>query len=149
MRIARKICKRTYRQWEKEHWDEILEKAAEARDKNDMGKMFKLLRKLGMRDCKITRPSEYFSLEEPKSHFEKVLQERQEVASQIINWVFHREEEMRKNVKRAGEELEKNLEIEKIEKAMREMKEGVPGIYGVSIKMINFLMRRAQKEQYN
>ena len=44
LRIARRIYKKAKKQWEKEYWDKILEEAAEARDKNDMGKMFKLLR---------------------------------------------------------------------------------------------------------
>ena len=128
------------KQWEKEYWGKILEEAAEARDKNDMGKMFKLLRKLGMRDGKITRPGEYFSVEEYKSHFEKVSQERQEVTNQVMSWVFDRVEDMSSDdsIREAGEELEKTLEREEIEKAIREIKDGAPGIDGVSIKMIKF-----------
>jgi len=62
----------------------ILE-AAEAGDRNNMGKMFKLLRKLRMRDGKVTRPSEQLSVEEYKRHFEKVSQERQEVTDQVMS----------------------------------------------------------------
>ena len=51
--------------------------------------------KLGMRDSKITRPSEHFSVEEYKSHFEKVSQERQEVTDQVMSWVRDRVEDMR------------------------------------------------------
>ena len=140
LRIARRIYKKTKKQWEKEYWDKILEEAAEARDKNDMGKMFKLLRKLGMRDGKRTRPSEHFSVEEYKSHFEKVSQERQEVTDQVMSWVLDRVEDMRNDerIREAGEELEKSLEREEIEKAIREIKDGAPGIDGVSIKMIKF-----------
>jgi len=140
LRIARRIYKKTKKQWEKEYWDEILEEAAEARDKNDMGKMFKLLRKLGMRDGKITKPSEHFSVEEYKSHFEKVTQERQEVTNQVVNWVYDRVDDMRNDerIREAGEELEQNLEREEIEQAIREIKDGAPGIDGVSIKMIKF-----------
>ena len=140
LRIARRVYKKAKKQWEKEYWDEILEKAAEARDKNDMGKMFKLLRKLGVRDGKITRPGKHFSVEEYKSHFEKVSQERQEVTNQVMSWVFDRVEDMRSDdmIREAGEELEKNLEREEIEKAIREIKDGAPGIDGVSIKMIKF-----------
>ena len=140
LRIARRIYRKAKKQWEKEYWDKILEEAAEARDKNDMGKMFKLLRKLGMRDGKITRPGEYFSVEEYKSHFEKVSQERQEVTNQVMSWVFDRVEDMRSDdrIREAGEELEKTLEREEIEKAIREIKDGAPGIDGVSIKMIKF-----------
>ena len=140
LRIARRIYKKAKKQWEKEYWDKILEEAAEARDKNDMGKMFKLLRKLGMRDGKITRPGEYFSVEEYKSHFEKVSQERQEVTNQVMSWVFDRVEDMRSDdrIREAGEKLEETLEREEIEKAIREIKDGAPGIDGVSIKMIKF-----------
>ena len=140
LRIARRIYKKAKKQREKEYWDNILEEAAEARDKNDMGKMFKLLRKLGMRDGKITRPDEHFSVEEYKSHFEKVSQERQEVTNQVMSWVFDRVEDMRSDdrIREAGEELEKTLEREEIEKAIREIKDGAPGIHGVSIKMIKF-----------
>ena len=60
-----------------------------------MGKMFKLLIKLGMRDSKITRPSEHFSVEEYKSYFEKVSQERQEVTDQVMTWVRDRVQDMR------------------------------------------------------
>ena len=140
LRIARRIYKKTKKQWEKEYWDKILEEAAEARDKNDKGKMFKLLRKLGMRDGKRTRPSEHFSVEEYKSHFEKVSQERQEVTDQVMSWVLDRVEDMRNDerIREAGKELEKSLEREEIEKAIREIKDGAPGIDGVSIKMIKF-----------
>ena len=41
-----------------------------------------------MRDGKITRPSEHFSMEECKSHFEKVSKERQEATNQVMSWVF-------------------------------------------------------------
>ena len=140
LRIARRIYKKAKKQWEKEYWDEILEEAAEARDKNDMGKMFKLLRKPGMRDGKITKPSEHFSVEEYRSHFEKVTQERQEVTNQVVNWVYDRVDDMRNDerIREAGEELEQNLEREEIEQAIREIKDGAPGIDGVSIKMIKF-----------
>ena len=112
LRITRRIYKKAKKQWEKEYWDKILEETAEARDKNDMGKMFKLLRKLGMRDDRITRPGEHFYVEEYKSHFEKVSQERQEVTNQVMSWVFDTVEDMRGNdrIREAGEELEKNLE---------------------------------------
>ena len=120
LRIARRIYKKTKKQWEKEYWDKILEEAAEARDKNDMGKMFKLLRKLGTRDGKRTRPSEHFSVEEYKSQFEKVSQERQEVTDQVMSWVLDRVEDMRNDerIREAGEELEKSLEREEIEKQL-------------------------------
>ena len=39
-------------------------------------------------------------------------------------------------IREAGEELEKSLEREEIEKAIREIKDGAPGIDGMSIKMI-------------
>ena len=140
LQIARRTYKKAKKQWEKEYWDKILEEAAEARDKNDMGKMFKLLRKLGMRDGKTTRPDEHFSVEEYKIHFEKVSQERQEVTNQVMSWVFDRVEDMRSDdrISEASEELEKTLEREEIEKAIREIKDGAPGIDGVSIKMIKF-----------
>ena len=41
-------------------------------------------------------------------------------------------------IREAGEELEQNLEREEIEEAIREIKDGTPGIDGVSIKMIKF-----------
>ena len=85
LRMARRIYKKKKKQSEKEYWDKMLEEAAEARDVNDMGKMFKVLKKLGMRDGKITRPSEHFSVEEYKSHLEKVSQERQEVTDQVMS----------------------------------------------------------------
>ena len=140
LRIVRRIYKKAKKQWEKEYWDKILEEAAEARDKNDMGKLFKLQRKLGMRDGQITRPNEHFSVEEYKSHFEKVSQERQEVTDQMMSWVLDRVEEMRNDerIREAGEGLEKSLEREEIEKAIREIKDGAPGTDGVSIKVIKF-----------
>ena len=103
-----------------------------------MGEMFKLLRKLGMRDGKRTRPSEHFSVEEYKSHFEKVSQERQEVADQVMSWVLDRVEDMRNDerIREADEELEKSLEKEETEKAIRDIKDGAPGIDGMAIKMI-------------
>ena len=57
-----------------------------------------------------------------------------------MSWVFDRVEDMRSDdrIGEAGEELEKNLEREEIEKAVREIKDGAPGIDGVSIKMIKF-----------
>ena len=102
--------------------------------------MFKFLRELEIRDGKITRPSEQFSVEEYKSHFEKVSQERQEVTDQALSWILDRVEDLRNDerIREAGEQLEKNLEREDIEKAIREIKDGAPGIDGVSIKMIKF-----------
>ena len=140
LRVARRVYKKRKKQWEKEYWDRILKDAAEARDRNDMGKMFKLLRKLGMRDCKVTRPTEHFSVEEYKSHFEKVSQNRQEVTNQVMSWALDRVDDMRNDdrIREAGEELEKNLEREEIEKAIREIKDGAPGIDGVSIKMVKY-----------
>ena len=69
-----------------------------------------------------------------------VSQERKEVTNQVMSWVFDRVEDMRSDdrIREAGDELEKNLEREEIEKAIREIKDGAPGIDGVSIKMIKF-----------
>ena len=78
-----------------------------------------------MRDDKITIPGEHFSVEEYKSHFEEVSQERQEVTNQVMSWVFDRVEDMRSEdrIGETGEELERNSEREEIEKAIREIQD--------------------------
>ena len=57
-----------------------------------------------------------------------------------MSWVHDRVEDKRNDerIREAGEELEKNLEREEIEKAIREIKDGAPGIDGVSIKMVKY-----------
>ena len=61
-----------------------------------------------MRANRMTRQGKQFSVEEYKSHFEKVSQERQEVTDQVMSWVFDRVEDMRSDdrIREAGEELE-------------------------------------------
>ena len=63
-----------------------------------------------------------------------------EVTNQVMSWVFDRVEDMKSDdrIREAGDELEKNLEREEIEKAIREIKDGAPGIGGMSIKVIIF-----------
>ena len=65
----------------------------------------------------------------------------------MISWVFDRVEDMRSDdrIREADEELEKNLEREEVERAIREIKDGAPGIDGVSIKMIKFADRACKE----
>ena len=49
-------------------------------------------------------------------------------------------------IREAGEELEKDLEREKIEKAIKEIQDRAHGIDGVSIKMIKYADETCRKK---
>ena len=68
------------------------------------------------------------------------MKERQEVTDQVMSWVLHRVEDTGNDerIREAGEELEKNLERGEIQKAIRGIKDGAPGIDGVSFNMIKY-----------
>ena len=78
VRRTRREYQKLKRRWEKDYWEERIQEARDAQDRNDIGAMYKVLRKLGMRDSKAARAAEHFSPEEYKQHFEKVSQEKYE-----------------------------------------------------------------------
>ena len=90
VRRHRSAFKMHQRQWENQYWDTVIEEAKDASERNDWGKMYKTLKKLGLRDDKRSAPSEQFSAEEFKTHFEKVSKERSEHSSEemqeVISW---------------------------------------------------------------
>ena len=89
VRRHRSAFKKHQRQWENQFWDTIIEEAKDASERNDWGKMYKTLKKLGLRDDKRSAPSEQFSAEELKTHFEKVSKERSEHTSEEIHGKKH------------------------------------------------------------
>ena len=60
------------KKWEAEWWQEIIDEAIDAYDRQDRGTMFRLLKKLGGRACKQGTKSDFFTSAEFKEHFEKV-----------------------------------------------------------------------------
>ena len=88
VRRHRSAFKKHQRQWENQYWDTIIEEAKDASERNDWGKMYKTLKKLGLRDDKRSAPSEQFSAEEFKTDFEKVSKERSEHTSEEIQEVI-------------------------------------------------------------
>ena len=100
--------------------------------------MYKTLKKLGLRDDKISAPSEQFSAEEFKTLFEKVSRERSEHTSEekqeVISWIPDRGEEQ--EIKTAAEKLEKEVTVGKILEQMKEMNDGAAGKEDVTIGMI-------------
>ena len=138
VRRHRSAFKKHQRQWKNQYWDTIIEEAKDASERNDWGKMYKTLKKLGLRDDKRSAPSEQFSAEEFKTDFEKVSKERSEHTSEeiqeFISWIPDRREEQ--EVKRAAEKMGKEVTVgEKLEQ-MKEMSDGAAGKDVVTIGMI-------------
>ena len=78
--------------------------------------MYKLLKKLGLRDDKRSAPSEKFTAEDFKKHFEKVSAERyeqtREATEEVISWIPDRSKEPA--VEKAGETLNIEITVEEI-----------------------------------
>ena len=74
----KRAFKRARRDWERKYWDGIIEEASEAAGRHDWGKMYKVLKKLGLRHNKSTATSEAFTAEKFKTHFAKVSENRNE-----------------------------------------------------------------------
>ena len=72
MRVARRRYQREKRSWERLYWNSIIEEAKMAQQRNDIGTMYRLLVKLGLRDSKSARASEEFSPKEYREYFSKV-----------------------------------------------------------------------------
>ena len=75
---ARVEFRKARHKWENQYWDVVIKEAQEAAEQKRIGNMYKTLKTIRQRDSKGTAPSETFTAEEFKIHFEKVGANRHE-----------------------------------------------------------------------
>ena len=75
---SRKTFRKKLRRWERTWWKQIICQCQKAEQERDLGRMYRLLKKLGMRDSKTASAKEYFTPQEYQLHFEKVSKDRSE-----------------------------------------------------------------------
>ena len=74
----RKIFRNKLRGWERTWWQQIIDQCQEAEQQSNLGKMYQILTKLGMRDSKTASARDYFTPQQYKLHFETVSKDRYE-----------------------------------------------------------------------
>ena len=120
------------RRVEREWWRERIEECDTACNSGRMGEMYKILKEIGRKEWKAP-PSDGITVEEFREHFEKVSVKRNEVDPAVIGGVIEKVRDLRgcEKAREAYEFMNGELEIEKIEEAMKEMKESAPGKDGI------------------
>ena len=58
---GRKLFRNKLRGWERTWWQHIIDQCQEAEQQNNVGKMYQLLKKLGLRDSQMASAREYFT----------------------------------------------------------------------------------------
>ena len=99
MKEARKDLKRKTATWEKEWWDTIIEECREAGERNDSGKVYKALKKLGTRGMKSAPKTTNITTDEFKKHFESISSQRFENPIEEIDEVLDQIEDIRNTEK--------------------------------------------------
>ena len=148
VQITRRQYQRMKRTWERCYWEEMIEAARDAQERNDIGAMYKILRKLGQRDTKAARASEHFSTEEYKAHFEKVSAERYERPVDEIQQLMGdiEETELNADQQRACRDLARDFSQKDVMEAIKAVKDSAPGADGVRISFIRLADKTVQRE---
>ena len=148
VRSTRRLYQRMKRNWETSYWEDLVDEARDAQERNDMGAMYKILRKLGQRDSKAARASEHFSTEEYKVHFEKVSAERYERQVEEIQQLMGdiAVAQLNADQERACRALARDFSQKDVMEAIKEVNDSAPGADGVRISFIQLADKTVQRE---
>jgi len=137
-RLTRREYKASLKRWEEAWWECIIQKAKEAADRNEVGRMYKLLRELGLRGSKINREQAPFTAEEFKAQFSSISNQRYENTNEeIANAIDAIEVNATADTRHtANEKLDANITREEIQKALTGVQEKAPGSDNVRKIMI-------------
>ena len=135
LKEARKDLKRKSKEWETEWWEDIIQSAKEASERNDSGSMYKKLRELGKRGQTKATNTTNITKEQFKEHFKRISKDRFENTPEEMEETVNRVEDISQTEKAREwrEELDKEPEREEIEAQMRLMKNSAPGKDGVRL----------------
>ena len=92
---SRKTFKEKLKRWERTWWKQILCQCQKGEQERDFGRMYQLLKKLGMRGSKKASAREYFTPHKFKLHFEKVSEDRNEESEETRQNAIERIIDMR------------------------------------------------------
>ena len=138
VRRERGEWRRTVRRWEREYWDEVIGECNQAEEVGDIGRLYKTLRRIGMKEVKKGREETNISTAGFKVHFSKVSKDRFENDPQFIEEVVSETQDLR-GTELAAEwsaRLNRPPEREEILGQMGKMKDGAPGEDGVRLSYL-------------
>ena len=137
---ARKELRNNTRKWEKDWWEELIEKCREAGEKNDQGSMYRLLKQIGLRNFKKAPETTTITKEEFKEQFSSVSKDRFERKPEEIFAAVDRAPDLRDSElhRKWGYIMSDPPEYEEIYGQMKLMKDSAPGKDGVRL---NYIMK--------
>ena len=135
--------------WEKDWWERKTEESREAAERGELGRVYKILRELGVRDGNTKALTEEFHTpEEYKIHFEKVSTERNERTQEE-----HKETKEKINAlipeRPQSETLEKEIEISEMIGELNKMTNSAAGEDGIQLIALKNLSDDATKQLFN
>ena len=147
----RRNFKKKLRRWERAWWQELISQCQKAEKERDLGTMYQLLKKLGMRDSKSASANEYFTPQQYKAHFEKVSKERNEESDEMRRITIENIKDLREDItaKEAAEALSSPITQEEILREWEKVKDGAPGIDNVRISCIKLAGKTVQETVCN
>ena len=137
-REVRNNFKKVKKQWETEWWEKKIKDCKEAEKEKNTGKLYKLLKEIGVKDMsKGTMQEEFFKPEEYRRHFEKVSTDRFERTMEEIEEVKDSIPQIKdfEKLKRA-EEMEKEISRNEFQNEVMKIKNGAPGEDGVLMNVL-------------
>ena len=150
-KIRRRKLKNKLRGWERAWWQELISQCQKAEKERDLGTMYQLLKRLGMRDSKGASANEYSTPQQYKTHFEKVSKERNEESDETRKTTIENIKDLRENTaaKVAAEELSSPITQEEILREWGKVKDGAPGIDNVRISYVRLAGKTTQEAVCN
>ena len=148
---SRRKLKKKLRGWERAWCQELISQCQKAEKERDLGTMYQLLKRLGMRDSKGASANGYFTPQQYKTHFEKVSKERNEESDETRKTTIENIEDLRENTaaKVAAEELSSPVTQEEILREWGKVKDGGPGIDNVRVSYIRLAGKTTQEAVCN
>ena len=124
-KISRRKSKKKLRGWERAWWQELISQCQKAEKERDLGTMYQLIKRLGMRDSKGASANEYFTPQQYKTHFEKVSKERNEESDETRQITIENIKDPREDTaaKVAAEELSSPITQEEILREWEKVKD--------------------------
>ena len=143
---SRKTFRKKLRRWERTWWKQIICQCQKAEQERDLGRMYQLLKKLGMRDSKTASAREYFTPQEYKLNFEKVSKDRNEESEETRQKAIERIVDMKDSeVAKKADKLNSPITQDEILREWSKVNDGAPGLDNVRITYVRQASTTTQK----
>ena len=138
LKEERRRKKGSLRTWRRQWWDSKITECEEANQNGYTGKMYRLLREIGVGQSDSAPPTTTVSTGEFKEHFESLTAERFERESREVEEVVKSMADLRGNqeAQAANDRMNVIPSEEEIMKAIEETKDSAPGEDGIRISYI-------------